>query len=288
MHTVDVSKVRLLVETGGVFRRLARLSWSEADASLYISPPGLPAPARVGVIDVPLEPGASETVNFAGDFIGMAPYMSLHQGGACHASAGPGWQRLRTAPVRGNPLDHPGGGHLATIVCFRPSLLPTAPPPKHSRKRGHAAAVRWPVADRPLGVALWACADEASARANFRQWLTFRRPTLPRPLHIGINARPQLETSPLPSPVVVITGGWGAGANRHDKMVMIISPACTECAGVLAAQPTMPDEASIVAAIPNKVVLPVKNMPPSATMTVSSEVMMDHPLIGLSPSAAQA
>jgi hypothetical protein len=223
-----VRQIRLLVQTGAVFRRLARLSWSAADASLYVSPPNSVMPGRVGVIDAPLGAGESGQFNFAGDFIGGAPYLSLHQSGQCHGKAGPDWDRLQTVPLTGHPLDHPAGGHIATVQSFRPAQLPTTATPRH-RKRDQALVVSAPSDAGPLVVTLWAFSDRAKLRAaKFAQWLTMRRPSLLGPLYIGIRARFEPVPATPSSPVVAIYGGWGPGATDPTRFVFVITPAVTE------------------------------------------------------------
>ena len=226
-QTVQVHGVRFLVRTEAGFHRLGHLSWSNRDASLYLTPAKRLLPARVGVERLPAAaPGGSTQVTVRGDFIGGAPYLSLHQSGACHGQAGPPRDRLRTRTLSGRPLDDPAGGHIATIVAFQPSALPPAPAP--SQRHGDLAlVVNAPSRASSVRVSLFVHTDEATARGAFAQYVTMQRSSLASPLYVGVAAvwEPAVETAS--SPVIIISGGWGPGVSPTTAIdcIFIITPA---------------------------------------------------------------
>jgi hypothetical protein len=230
-QTRPIKQARLLVRTEVGFHRLARISWSNRDASLYISPRSSSLPGRVGLLDVAaVRPGQSAQVTFRGDYIGCNPYLSLHQSGQAHGHAGPSREQWRTGAVRGHALNRGASGHLATIAAFQPATLPLTDPPAATTKQGaYPLVVDAPSRASSAVLVLHACPTAAALhRGQFTTWITLARKSAGRPLHIGISARWEPATETHNDPVVIIYGGWGLGVSAPDRCVCIISPAFTD------------------------------------------------------------
>ena len=120
---------RLCIRLADRIAKVARLAWSDADASIYVIP--YPGPAKTSFAGVYESRLGSTTLPFEGQLEavgGDTPKVSIHESGICHAQLG----AERSGRARGPRLHH-GTGHIATIQTFRPDLLPTLATPPSSQ-----------------------------------------------------------------------------------------------------------------------------------------------------------
>jgi hypothetical protein len=81
---VTIKDLRLLIRHRGELRKLARLAWSNFDASFYVMPYGTDGRRGwVGKIPIPEEPFTFDATTGTE---GAEPYVSLHESGRTHAS----------------------------------------------------------------------------------------------------------------------------------------------------------------------------------------------------------
>jgi hypothetical protein len=208
----DAKGVRLCVQDDdGVIRKVARINWTNADASLYIEsycPPG--GKAYAGRFTMPLgEP------SFSWDFTGQLeaedamPKMSLHQSGRTKCELG----GAKTKFVIGKPLFDLAGGHIATIQTFNPRTLPVmdnkaprrTPNTLVAPSEAGCTSVRFPIA-----VSL-----TAPPESHFKFVVTFTRPILQTPLYVGVGVFGRHEPENDGDGVVVF-GGWGPGIRPSE------------------------------------------------------------------------
>jgi hypothetical protein len=188
----------------GIVRKIARLDWSNRDASLYITaycPPG--GRSFAGRFDMP--PGV-DSFTFdptgqleAGDIM---PKMSLHESGLTKTEVA----GKKTKFVTGQPIFHAAGGHVATIKTNKPDTLPVLTKKAKSGQydlKAEGGAEPWTSVRFPVSV-------HASPDDNLvhRFQIVFQRPHLPTPVYVGIDIFGEYEPQNDADGVSVI-GGWG-------------------------------------------------------------------------------
>jgi hypothetical protein len=120
---VPVESLRLLVDVNGSYFKLATLTWTSNDASVYILPyvpeSGV---AYAGTMMIP-GPGGTNKMNFTRQLRGTNPKMSLHESGRCNVVI----QADGAIPISlfGRPLIGSGDGHVASICSFDVTRQPT-------------------------------------------------------------------------------------------------------------------------------------------------------------------
>ena len=203
---MNLSKLRLLAEVEGKFYKLARLGWAANDASIYVLPylPEEDAVAYAGLMKVPA-PGESGTFDMSRQLKGKKlAKLSLHESGRTHGSLDVG----DTPPVFGRPLTDPLCGHIATIFTTDVTGQPTVETPRGAPDLD--VVFRPSIVDSvAINLALVIHASDEAAKTNGAKcWLTLNRPTISRPLVVGVHGRiPDLP----PGDGVVVFGGWGPG-----------------------------------------------------------------------------
>ncbi|MEU8132130.1 hypothetical protein [Streptodolium elevatio] len=227
-----VESIRIVSAYEGGFAQVAHLSWAgpgnPGDASLYIRPfVGTNWTAKASA-NTAIAPNASADVTAQllhrkakfGE-----PKLSLHHTGQTHAYVGPKTKH-RTQPVQGPRLDHPAGGHVATITCFALEGLPPLGRPLSADPPDIEILVPGPGQDTArLSVALYSGTDEDAMRQRYpflqsTTLLRFDRLGMPTPLLFGLRAA-HFPGPPQPTPGVVAVGGWGPGAAADGPIPMV-------------------------------------------------------------------
>lgn len=201
--------VRLCVVDGsGTTRKVAQLKWSNADASLYVTPycpPG--GMAYAGRFTIPRgEP------SYTFDFTGQAeaqdsmPKLSLHESGLTKTEL----SGQKSKFVEGQPLFSETGGHVATVKTFNPNSLPSITDLRTRKGVPNVVAVSdESFTNTSTRFPLIVHTDRAKAMTH-KFVITFRRPTIGEPLYVAFNAHGENEPHNDGEGVVAF-GGWGPG-----------------------------------------------------------------------------
>jgi hypothetical protein len=208
-----VSSIRILARRHDHLRRVAKIRWSSRDASIYILPYGPEGTlGHVGVHDA-VPPEGSFTFDFLSQGAGMHPKLSLHQSGQVHATC----EGYSTWPVFSAPLFSPGGGHIASIVCLNPEQLPEFATQPRGLPRVDVV-LDLPSRYTTMHVALFAnIVEDRLPECPIR--LRLIRPSMPMPLHIGIQFRGDNAASD--GSGVGVLGGWGPDASPIESIPLV-------------------------------------------------------------------
>src|ERR1019366_4162553 len=146
-----VKKLRLLLSADGTFFKLARITWSAGDASVYVLPYVPPGGiAYAGVMKIP-SPGGTSQTQIQRQFQGDNPKLSFHEHGRNHASVSGG----STSPIWGRGLLDGADGHFATITSFDVRGLPTVEAPRKSRSELDVVLLPSVVGSYAVNIALY-------------------------------------------------------------------------------------------------------------------------------------
>lgn len=110
---------RVVVHHRGSLYHFCRLTWSDADASLYLFPPEHAETFFAGSVTIPA--GQTEATYPLGDPLDGEPHLSIHQSGQTHIKVG---SRIVAGPMRSDPIAELRGHHVAVIHCARFDRLP--------------------------------------------------------------------------------------------------------------------------------------------------------------------
>lgn len=208
-----ISSIRIVARRRNRLHKVAKVRWSNTDASIYIWPYG-PEGGRgyVGLHDA-IPPAGSFTFDFASQGAGMNPKLSLHQSGQVHAICA----EYSTRPIFSAPLFSPAGGHIASIVCHNPEKLPdlTAQPKGLPRAD---VVLEMPLRFSAMHVVLFANIVESRLPKCPIQ-LRLVRSSMPMPLHIGIQFRGDNVASD--GSGVGVLGGWGPDASPVESVPLV-------------------------------------------------------------------
>jgi hypothetical protein len=211
--SATIKGLRLLVERDGTFHRLALLSWSNTDASIYIFPT-VPAGGSgfAGQLRIPA-PGDKNTINYSRQCVGTPVEVGLHESGRCHAKAG----SQQCEPAWGRKLfDDDDVAHVATISCFSLDGMETVQAPRSLPPKPDLVLTGSDPAWTAIHVPLFVCPDEAAAQ-KFKYWLTLARVDRPRPLYVAIGGRSTVEPPDNRDAGVLVMAGWGPGAASDSR-----------------------------------------------------------------------
>lgn len=217
-NAVTINGLRLIAEHEGTFYKIARIQWSNKDASLYVLP-YMPSggTAFAGVMKIPDQEQGASTFNFARGVEGAKPKMSLHEFGQCRASVGD----QSIAQVWGRKLHDQGGGHIGTIECCSFEGLPTIDPPKGPPEPDlvvDSEGAEWHGVRIPILVYL---AESDAARHPF--YVSTKRPYKPT-LFVAVHVYPSKVDPTTAERGVLVYAGWGPGAiDRPTTGVYVIT-----------------------------------------------------------------
>lgn len=186
-----VTEARLCVSYGGQVLRVCKLAVSKTDSSLYLFPYGPTGEYFFGRLSIPADE-QSATVPFdQQETSASVPKISIHESGQVHIKA----DDTIAGPMFASPLAELRGEHIATVTCVRFSdLAPLGGGPKASGPRPDI------VIPAEEGVESGRLVFYANAVGpSFVDPCGIRvrllRPTLPRPLFVGIRSLAQRELS---------------------------------------------------------------------------------------------
>jgi hypothetical protein len=201
--SAGLKDVRLLiVDRSGATRKLAQLKWSNSDASFYIfayCPSG--GKSFAGLVRLPKDL-SPYSFDMSGQLqsIDEMTKMSLHESGMAKAEIG----GLKTKLVMGRPFKDADNGHIATIICGDPSVLPLYSKPS-SGIQDYTVARKdrgWNSCRFPIFIH-----SELQRGMNHNLSITFHRSILTSPLYVGINFIEQSIDS-IQTDGVLVLGGW--------------------------------------------------------------------------------
>jgi hypothetical protein len=209
-QSVDsIEKVRVLVSFEGRLRSLCKIMFSKPDASIYVVPYAPTKKYSVGTHTLGKdEQSATFTVEGEQDFE-TAPKISFHESGQVHANAG----TSRVGPLYVPALPYWRGANLGTVVASHAGSLPefNRAPRTEGPERDWTLHLTGPVVSAAL--ALYVNGFEPRFDTDCPLHFALTRPTLLRPLYLGLRPRPQ---DPLTAPEqygggVIAIGGWTPG-----------------------------------------------------------------------------
>lgn len=198
----NLRSLRILVANGGQLSALCKFGFSVRDGSFYVIPYGPSGRYHFGRYGFA---NSERTVTFdaavAGEATEMPPHLSIHQSGQVHIRS----QLGMAGPLRVPPLSDWTGEHIASVSPVRfDALAPFTREPKYSgRDRDFVFAVS---AEGSGRLAVYANGHEPSFASTVSVHFTLVRPTLDKPLYIGVAAA---TNAPLGTdPGVAVIGGW--------------------------------------------------------------------------------
>jgi hypothetical protein len=201
-----VKSLRFIIGRQGTLFKVAQLSFGKNDQSIYITP-YVPAGGTgyVGQMKIPA-PGQSGTWDYSRQASGTPVRVTLHESGRCHATAG----GSSTPPVFGRPLQHDSRAHVATIVCFDLTGLPTIRQPRGGSTPDVlllATDAEW----TSLHIPLYVCPDPQSAAVAWMKMSVTMTRDNSTPLILGIGGRTGPESAEGLGSGVLVLAGWGPG-----------------------------------------------------------------------------
>lgn len=182
--TPDLREVRLLVQHRGQLRRVCKITFTRGDASIYIVPYAPAGQYYFGTNQF-AEKQAEATFDFktqlSSDGITL-PHLSLHDTGRVHAHAG----AEEAGPLTIPPLASWRGEHIATVTVDRfDTLAPYAKIPKSTgAEHDFVFMIEEPLESGRLALYLNGAAQAFGDDCSV--FFTLTRPTLSRPLYLGI------------------------------------------------------------------------------------------------------
>jgi hypothetical protein len=211
----SVREVRILIKHRGMLRQVCKLAFSQIDASLYLFPYAAQGRYYYGSRSLG-EKQMQDTFDFTAGFVeDMVPKLSIHETGQVHVFAG----KERAGPLQIPPLETLLGQHVATVVpdafvALKPFL---GAPRETGSELDHVIPAADVVENGRLAIYVNGAAPAFDV-ANCRLTLTLSRPTLARPLHIGIKAIPQAPLGGDTYEGVTVIAGWDPTLSNDAPM----------------------------------------------------------------------
>jgi len=200
----DIRKVRILIDLSGDLRRLCKVSFSRKDASIYIIPYAPSGKFYFGLRSVPGKE-FTDTFNLdEGSSSEFAPKLSIHESGQVHVIAG----SKRIGPLQIPPLPELEGQHIASISADEFTALSKFEDTPSSSGAERDYVIPFDPRVNSGRLVLYVAGDRAAFEVpNCRIIFTLTRPTLTRPLFIGIKPIAQkIMGEPEGRGIMVITG----------------------------------------------------------------------------------
>ena len=197
----------LVVDFEDSLRRVGTIGWSQTDASLYIRGFGPKGEFNFGQSSIPAGQ-QSDTISIANQLPSTSvPHLSLHDSGQVHVKKR---RQIVAGPMIIPRLADLRGEHAATITCVRFDALALLDREVRTEGERRDVVIR---AERglPSGRFVLYINGEANRFAVPRQpyvTLTLERPTLVRPLYVGIVifGQERLDREDEGSGVILISG----------------------------------------------------------------------------------
>jgi hypothetical protein len=199
-----------------MFYKVAKVTWTSKDASLYVIPYPDNRPGYLGVAK-----GLLTSPSFDAGAIGRAgvrPRISIHESGVVHGQVAD----YRTEQLVGPPLNDPAGGHIATISCFDPVGLPSVQTLRGGREPD-VVLIDPESKGGAIHIVLYvALSDRQLAKYPGQLRLALERPTLRQPLLFRFRVRGAEQEG---TGGVAVMSGWGPGpADRDvDELVFAVT-----------------------------------------------------------------
>jgi hypothetical protein len=211
----DLRELRLLAQRRGSLFRLCKLMFTKRDASIYVVPYARAQRYFSGSSEI-AEHEVSSFLNAAeGIESDREPKLSIHESGQVHVHAA----GARAGVVQSLPLAGFRGEHLATVCFDKFDGLPPYVGPV--RTAGPEREFVFVVPDDvPSGrLAMYANAAEPKfARGQCLMTFTLVRPTLARPLFIGLHPISQAALGEPDRSGVTVIAGWDPATNATEAL----------------------------------------------------------------------
>ena len=203
----NLRELRLLVDLGNDVRKIAKIAFSNTDASFYVFPYAPSGKYYYGgrhMDEVEFE----DKVRFTDDiFSDQVPKLSIHETGHVHIKS----KDSIAGPVFVSPLCEWRGQHIASVSIdhfstlseFRGSIS------NEGSELNHVIPVDEIIKSGRL--AFYLAGDRAAfAEPNCRIVLTIVRPTIENPIYIGIQSKAQDSLSDLDLGGITVLAGWNS------------------------------------------------------------------------------
>jgi len=201
----NLRELRLLVDLGNDVRKIAKIAFSNSDASLYLFPYAPSGKYYYGgrhMDEVEFE----DNVKFTDDlFSDRVPKLSIHETGQIHIKA----KDYIAGPVWISPLSEWRGQHIVSVSIDNFSFLSEfcGSISSEGSEIDHVIPVDEIVKSGRL--VFYLAGDRAAfEEPNCRFVLTMARPTIENPIHIGIQPKVQDSLSDLDLGGITVLAGW--------------------------------------------------------------------------------
>lgn len=203
--TSNLRELRLLGNRKGALLRFCKLIFSQTDASIYLIPYAAKRRFFCGSQSMPEKEITKQFDYTDGVDTDREPKLSLHESGQTHVLAA----GSRVGPLYASPLENLKGQHVAT-VCFDQfdGLAPfTGTVSEAGTEQDRALVIEDGVESGRLAVFI--NAEEPAFQCG-PCWitLTLRRPTLKKPLYVGVRAISQARIAEQHRSGVTVIAGW--------------------------------------------------------------------------------
>ena len=209
----NLRELRLLVDLGNDVRKIAKIAFSNSDASLYMFPYAPNGKYYYGgrhMDEVEFE----DKVRFTDDiFSDQVPKLSIHETGQVHIKA----KDSIAGPVLISHLSEWRGQHIASVSIdhfsslseFRGSIS------SEGSEIDHVIPVDEIVKSGRL--VFYLAGDRAAFKEpNCRLVLTIARPTIENPIYIGIQPKAQDSLSDLDLGGITVLAGWNVAPETSE------------------------------------------------------------------------
>ncbi len=201
----SISEARILISYKGTNRKLCKIFFSKADASVYIAPYSYANQYYYGKGSMP-ENVQKLDMNFVGQFYtDNTPKVSIHQKGQVHIKGRAG----QAGPIFIPKLDKWHGQHLATVMADNFDVLPKHTKSLKSEGRAIDIVMGWNQNVDGGKIVLFADSGGKNFPSYCDTFFTLKRPTILTNLHIGVGALGFLHIKKkIPEPGMSIIAGW--------------------------------------------------------------------------------
>lgn len=199
-------------------RKIAKVSFSRQDASIYVVPYGPSATRRYACAVLP---AGTQTMDIQTQSCEPNVHLSIHETGRVHVrSRNTEYCRVDLPDLAGFP-----GKHVATILAGSlKSLAPLDRPLRKTGQRRDLILDQIPGFVDGLGILLYANGSEPSFLGPTAAVVELLRPTLPRPLYLGLGLRREDRLAAASGALVM--SGWNRtveSIDQEDSFVVLIA-----------------------------------------------------------------
>lgn len=214
-----LEKLRILVDSPKGPRKLCKLSFTNKDASLYITPYTLKRIYHCRALGMDANE-LSQTVNYTeGLRSEQEPKLSIHQSGRIHIQA----NKVKLPATQIGDITLFRGEHIASVSCDYIDALPLHERPlkEAGRERDHLVPVDDGV--RSCRIAIYVNGKEPQfGKERVRIKFSLCRSTLKEPLHYGIATIAQVPIGAESVMGSTVIAGWDPRASSSDPIAYLL------------------------------------------------------------------